>query len=136
MLSSSLTHLNPYSNENLLLAISDLTILKMRLGDSSINYMSRVCGIAQQMHGVTIDRIIPLFEIASLDHGRYSGVKNCYLAGDTVLVNCDLLQLSGILSGEQTRQLALGIPAIPRSTTSVNHVSNTKNNQQNERPAP
>ena len=71
-----------------------------------------------------------------IDAGRYSGVKNCYLAGDTVLVNCDLLQLSGILSGEQTRQLALGIPAIPRSTTSVNHVSNTKNNQQNERPAP
>ena len=76
MLSSLLTHINPSSNEKLLLAISDLTCLEMRLGDSSIDYMLRVCGIAQRMQGVTIDRIIPLFIIASLDHERYPGVKS------------------------------------------------------------
>ena len=47
ILSSLLTHLNPSSNENLLLAISDLTNLEMRLGELSINYMLRVRGIAQ-----------------------------------------------------------------------------------------
>ena len=87
MLSSLLTHLNPSSNENLLLAISDLPCLEMRLGESSINYMSRVRGISQRMQGEIIDRIIPLFAIASHDHNRYSGVKSCYLTGDTVLVN-------------------------------------------------
>ena len=136
MLSSLLTHLNPYSNEKILLAISDLTRLEMRLCESSIDYMSRVCGIAQRMHGVKIDRIIPLFEIASLNHESYPGVKSRYLAGDTTLVNFDLLQRSGILSSEETRQHALGIPATPLSTTSANCVYNTKNNPQNERPAP
>ena len=65
------------------------------------------------MQGVTIDRIIPLFEIASLNHESYLGVKSRYLVGDTTLVNCDLLQLSGLLPSEETRQRALGIHAIP-----------------------
>ena len=69
----------------------------MRLGESSIDNMSRVRGIAKRMHGVTIDSIIPLFAIASLDHERYPGVKSRYLAGDTALVNCNLLQLSGFI---------------------------------------
>ena len=76
MLSSLLTHLNPSPNENLLLEISDLTLLEMILGESSIDYMSRVLGIAQRMQVVTIDRIIPLFTITSLDHERYPGVKS------------------------------------------------------------
>ena len=66
----------------------------MRLGQSIIDCMSRVRGIAQRMHGVTIDRIIPLFTIASLGHKIYPGVKSLYLVGYTVLVNCNLLHLS------------------------------------------
>ena len=66
MLSSLITRLNPSSNENLLLEITYLTRLEMRLGKLSIDYMSRVRGISQRMYGVTIDRIIPLFVIASL----------------------------------------------------------------------
>ena len=96
--------------------------------------MSRVRGITQQMHEVTIDRIIPLFRIAGLDHKIYSGVKSRYLVGDTALVNCDLLKISGLLSSEETRQRALGITAVPLSRTSVNWVSN--NNSQNERHIP
>ena len=68
MLSSLITHLNPSSNENFLLAITDLTHLEMRLGKLSIDYMSRFRGIAQRMHRVTIDLIIPLFAISSLYH--------------------------------------------------------------------
>ena len=98
MLSLLITRLNPSSNENLLLAIIDIIRLKMRLGESSIDYMSRFRSIAQQMHGVTIDRIILLFAVATLYHKRYPGVKSWYLLGDTALVNCVLLQLSGILS--------------------------------------
>ena len=49
MLSSLLTNFNPSSNENLLLAISDLTRLEMILGESSINYMVRVRDISQRM---------------------------------------------------------------------------------------
>ena len=88
------------------------------------------------MQGVTIYRIILIFAIASLDHERYPGVKSRYLTGDTMLVNCDLLQISGLLSSEETRQCALGIPATPLSTTSANSVSNTQNNPHNERPSP
>ena len=88
------------------------------------------------MQGVTIDRIIPLFAIASLNHERYPGVKICYLAGHTAMVNYALLQISGIFSMEETRQRALGIPAIPLPTTSANCVSNTQNKPHNERPAP
>ena len=135
MLSSLITHLNPSSNEDLLLAILDITRLEMRLGKLSIYYMPRVRGIAQRMHGVTIDHIIPLFGIASLDHESYLGVKSRYFAVDTALVNCDLLQLSGLLSSEETRQRALGIIAILPYTTSANRVYNTKNNPQNECPA-
>ena len=98
MLLSLLTHLNPYSNETFPLAILDLTCLEMILGNSSIDYMLRVRGIAQRIQGVKIDLIIPLCAIARFDHERYPGVKSSYLAGDTALVNCDLLQLSGLLS--------------------------------------
>ena len=100
MLSLFITHLNPSSNENLILAITYLTRLEMRLSESSIDYMLRTRGIAQRMHGVTIDRIISLFVKAILDHKIYPGVKTRYLAGDTALVNCDLLQLSGLLSSK------------------------------------
>ena len=54
----------------------------MRLGESSIDYMSRVRGIAQRVHGVTIDRIITLFAITSLDHEVYPGAKSRYLISD------------------------------------------------------
>ena len=120
MLPPLINYLKPSFNENLLIAITDLTSLEMRLDESSIDYMSRVRGIAQQMNGVTIYRIIPLFAIASLYHERHPGVKSRYLAGDTALVNCNLLQLSGLLSSEETIQRALGITAVPPSKTSVN----------------
>ena len=61
MLSLFLTHLKPSSIGNLLLAISDLTCLKMGLSESSIDYISRVLGISQRMHGITMERIIPIF---------------------------------------------------------------------------
>ena len=99
--------------------------------------MVRVRRISQIMQGITIDRIIPIFTIASLDHDRYPGVKSRYLAGDTALGNCDLLKLSSLLSSEETRQHALGIPNISPSTTISNHVSNTQSNPpQNGRPDP
>ena len=77
MISHLLTHFKTSSRKNLLLAISDLTCLEMGLGESSIEYMSRFRGISQHIHGITMDKIIPLFAIASLDHGRYPGVESC-----------------------------------------------------------
>ena len=70
MLYSLLTHLNPSFRENLLLEISYLTRLEMRLGESSIDYMSRVRGISQRMQGIKIDHIILFFAITSIDHDR------------------------------------------------------------------
>ena len=132
-----LTHPNPSSSEKLPLAISDLTRLEMRLGESSINYMLRVRGISQRMQGITMERIIPLFATKSLDHDRYPGVNSCYLTGDTALVNCDLLELSGLLPSEETQQRALVIPSAHPSTTVSNCVSNTSTQLPPEgRPAP
>ena len=87
--------------------------------------MSRVRGISQLMQGITMERIIPLFFIASPDHDHYPGVKSIYLVGDAALVNCNLLELSGLLSSEETRQRALGIPSAPPSNTVANDVRNT-----------
>ena len=98
--------------------------------------MLRFRGIAKRIQGITINSIIPLVAIASLNHERYPGVKSCYLMGDTDLVNCDLLQLSGLLSSEEKRQRNLGIHNTPPSTNSANRVSNAPNNPNNERPAP
>ena len=122
ILSLLLTHLNPYSREKLLLTISDLTCLEMRLGESSMDYMSRARGISQRMQGITIERSISIFATASLDHDLYPGVKSCYLMGDTTLVKCDLHQLRGLLSSEETKQHALRIPSSPPSTTIDNRV--------------
>ena len=102
MLSLLITHLSSYSSKNLLLAISDLTCLEMRPGKSSIDYMSRVRGISQYIQGITMERIILLFSITSLDHDCYPGVNICYLAGDAALVNCDLLEISGLISSKDT----------------------------------
>ena len=137
MLLSLLTHFNPSSNENVLLEITYLNQLEMRLRTSIIDYMSMLRSISQNMQGVTIDRIIHLFASAGLEHDRCRVVNSRYLAGDTALVNCDLLQLSGLLSSEEMRQRALGIPNIPPSTTIANRVSNKPiNPPQNGRPTP
>ena len=63
------------------------------------------------MKGATIEKNIPLFDIASLDNDRYLGVESRYLAGNPALVNCNLLDLSGILSRKDTRKQSLGIPS-------------------------
>ena len=76
MLSHLLTRLKPHSSENLLPEISYLTRLEMGLGESIIDYMSRVSVISQRMQGITMDKIIPLFAIASMYHDRYPGVKS------------------------------------------------------------
>ena len=125
MLSSLLTHLYSSSIENLILKISDITRLKMWLVESIIDNISRVRGISQSMQGITIEHIIPLFAITSLDHDRYPGVKNRYLTGDAALVNCDLLELRVLLSSKYNQQRALGITSAPPSTTVSNRVSNT-----------
>ena len=57
-----------------------------------------------------MEKMIPLLDIASLDHNRYHGMKIRYLAGKPALVNCNLLNLSGLLSRKDTRQQALGLP--------------------------
>ena len=67
MISHLLPHLNPSSSKKNLLAISYLTCLEMGLGESSIGYMLRVRGMYQRMKGITMDKIIPLFAIVSLD---------------------------------------------------------------------
>ena len=128
MLPLLITHLNPSSSENLLLAISDLTRLEMRLSKFIIDYMSRVRGISQRTKEINIEGIIPIFSTVIIDHDRYPGVKSHYLAGDAVLVNCDLLQLSSLLSDKETRQHALGIPSAPPFTTTANCVSKTPTN--------
>ena len=65
-----ITHLNPSSCENLRLAINDINHLEMSLGGSSINYISHVRGISQFLQGISMDKIIPLFSILSLDHNH------------------------------------------------------------------
>ena len=133
MLSLFLTYLNPSSRKNLLLKISDLTCLEMRLGKSSIDYMSRVRGISQRTQGINIGRIIPLFAIVNFDHDRYPGVKSCYLTGDSVMVNCNLLKLSGLLYSKETGHHTLGILSALQYTTTANCVSNTPTNSPPDR---
>ena len=125
MLSHLLSHPNPSSSEELPIAISYLTCLEMVLGDSIINYMSRVHCISQSMQGVLMDKIIPLFTIESLDHDRYPGVKIWYLACDPALVNSNRLDISGILYREETRHQSLGLP-ISTNPATVNHVSDAQ----------
>ena len=98
MLSNLLTHLKPSTSENLLLEILYITRLDMGLGKSSIDYIPYVHEISQRMKGVTMEKIIPLLFISSLDQGRYPVVKRQYLAVNPALVKCNLLYLSGILS--------------------------------------
>ena len=101
MLSSLLTHLNPSSRKNVLV-ISDLTRLEMRLGESIIDYMSRVRWISQRIQVITMERIVHLFSVGSLDPDRYPSVNSLYLEIDSALVNCDLIELIGLLSSEET----------------------------------
>ena len=89
----------------------------MGLGKSSIDYILRAHGISQRMKDVTMDNIIPIFPIESLDNDRYPGVKRRYLTEDPELVNYNLLDLSSILSSKETRQQALGLASLSPTTT-------------------
>ena len=125
MLSHLLTHLNPYSSEKPLLAISDLTFLEMGLCELSINYMSCVFGISKHMQEDLMDQIISLFAIGILDHDLYPGVKSRYLEGNPALVNCNLLDLSGLLSSKENSQQSLGLQ-ISTPTVTLKRVSDAK----------
>ena len=120
-----LTRLNSSSSENPLLEISDRTRLEMVLGESSIDYLLCVHRISQCMPGVKVDKIIPLFAVESLDHNCYPGVKNRYLLGDPAMVDCNLLDLRGLLSSEDKRQQYLGLTSSTPPSTE-NCVSNTQ----------
>ena len=72
-----------------------------------------------------MEKIIPLFSIEILDHACYPGVKSRYLAGKPALVNCNLLDLSSLISSKDTRQQALGLPSSTPPSTE-NHVSNSQ----------
>ena len=104
IISNLLTHPKPSSIENLLLSNSDLTCLDMGLGELSIKYMSRIHSISQKICGFSMEQIIPLFSIAGLDHNQYPGVTIRYLVSDPALVNCNLLDISGLVYGKDTRQ--------------------------------
>ena len=67
------------------------------------------------MHGITMGRITPLFDITSLDHDFYPVVNSRYLAGDASLVNYNLIDLSSLLSSEETQKKSLG--SSKRATT-------------------
>ena len=87
--------------------------------------MSRIRGISQRIQGVLLEKMIPLFAIASLDHDWYPWVKSRYLADDPALVNCNLFNLTGLLSSEETRKQALGLlRSTPLST--ANLISNAQ----------
>ena len=87
LVSHLLTHINSSYSEKLLLYILDLTHLNIGLGEISIDYMARVRVISKRIQGVSMENIIQLFDILSLDHDRYPSVKICYLSGNPVLVN-------------------------------------------------
>ena len=87
--------------------------------------MSRVRGIYQQMQGITMEKIIPLFATSSLDHYHYPGVKIRYLVGEPTLVKFSLLDLIGMISIKETRQQALGLTIVTPPATE-NRVSNTQ----------
>ena len=117
MLLQLLNNLNYSSSENLLLSIKNLNHLDMLLGDSSTDNMSCVLGESQLLQGIYMDKITPLFTIASLDHDPYPGIKSHHLAGDPSLVNCNLLGLSGLISSEDNLQQSPGLPTeVPRIT--------------------
>ena len=88
----------------------------MRIGTSSINYMLRVRGISQRMQGITIERIIPIFAIASFDHDCYPGGKSCYLTGDAALVNCDLYNSVVSCPAKRQENAPWGFQTIPHPT--------------------
>ena len=87
-------------------------------------YVARLRNITTNARGY-IGKIIPLFTIASLDCNRYPDAKIRHLAGDPTLVNCNLLDLSGLLSSKYTRQQYLGLPSLTPPST-VNHLSNSQ----------
>ena len=64
-------------------------------------------------------RIIPLFAITILDHDCYPVVNSRYLVGDASLVNYNLIDLSSLLSSEETQKTSLG--SSKRATTNRCH---------------
>ena len=66
--------------------------------------MLHLHGISRRIQGITMDKIISIFFIASLDHNYYPGIKIRYLMGDPALVKCNLLDLRSLLSSKETRQ--------------------------------
>ena len=65
-------------------------------------------------------RIISIFSIETLDHDRDPGVKSRYITGDATLMTCNLIDLSSVLSIEETWQQAFGLPSAPQPTTFAN----------------
>ena len=82
-----------------------------------------------------MEKIVPLFSIASLYHNLYHRFNIRYLAGDPALVNCNLLGLSCLLFSKDTSQKALGIPISAPLATSKLRAQHPKLTSPNRTPA-
>ena len=70
-----------------------------------------------------MEQIINFFDIASLNHDRYPGVRGRYISGDLSLVKCNLLGIRRFLLSKETRKQFLGLPP-PIPSVTENQVSN------------
>ncbi len=74
MLAKLVHSLHPDTVERKLLAISDLAALEFSASDTTSSYMAKVRGLANSLHGVTIDSFVTLLALSRLDPDLYPGI--------------------------------------------------------------
>ena len=75
MLAKLVQSLHPDTVEQKLLAISDLAALEFSASNTTSSYMAKVCGLANSLHGVTIDSFVALLALSCLDPDLYPGIQ-------------------------------------------------------------
>ena len=74
MLSRLLQSLPPYMVKHKLLAISDLVALEFFATNTMASYMAKVHGLANSLHGVSINSFVALLALSCLDPDLYPNI--------------------------------------------------------------
>jgi len=123
MLAKLVQSLHPDTVERKLLAISDLAALEFSASDTMASCMVKVRGLANSLHGVTIDSFVTLLALSCLDPDLYPGIRASFLQADLSLLSLDLHGIGAQMEKEDCMKKLLPPSDQVRCTTTSRHPS-------------
>ncbi len=112
MLTAFVDMIRPSTSTARLSAVWDLVSLSQGSQQGPSKFIAQYRRFASALGQVTVQDLLPLFALVSMDQDRYDGMVFWYTAGDPTVLGADLALLETLMCDKESRkQGALGVDA-------------------------